>query len=216
MEIRSILKFPLVYQTYQRIVGGIHMRERCIEVLAPEAGHRVLDVGCGPAYYLKDLPQVDYHGFDTDEVYINHAKKRFADRGQFYCEPFSLAAAERLGSFDRILLMGLLHHLDDQECHHLLELLANSLRPNGILVALETIVHDDQNRLERALALGDRGQYVRRPEAFVALAKPYFGQVEGSLRDARWIPSIFWVMKLEQPLRGQAALGSSQSSPSGP
>ena len=83
------------------------MREECLRILATKEGHRVLDVGCGPAYYLADMPTVDYHGFDTDARYIEHARHRFGDRGHFYCEPFTGEQAERLGTFDRVMLMGL-------------------------------------------------------------------------------------------------------------
>lgn len=199
MGLSSLLKSPFVYESFQRLVGGVRMREECLKVLAPSAGERVLDVGCGPAYYLADMPDVDYHGFDTNERYIEHARKRFGDRGEFHCEVFGAAAAERLGSFDRIMLMGLLHHLDDAECDELLGLLARALKPGGILVALDTVLHDEQNRFEHLLASRDRGEHVRTPEGFSALGAKHFEDVEGRLSDRFWVPSIYWVMTLRTP-----------------
>lgn len=199
MNFRDVLKSPLVYRTYQGLVGGLEMRSECLRQIDVEQGDRILDIGCGPAYYLAELPPVDYHGFDTDAAYIAHARRRFAGRGQFYCEPFDKENAEALGSFDKILLMGLLHHLDDEACDGLLSLLASCLKPGGIVIALDTVVHDGQNRVERALAEGDRGEYVRQPEGFEALGRRHFGEVEGMLSNKFWIPSIYFIMKMRAP-----------------
>lgn len=199
MGLSSLLKSPFVYESFQRLVGGVHMREECLKILAPSAGDRVLDVGCGPAYYLADMPAVDYHGFDTNERYVEHARKRFGDRGEFHVEVFGPAAAARLGAFDRIMLMGLLHHLDDAECDELLGLLARALKPGGILVALDTVLHGEQNRFEHLLASRDRGEHVRSPEGFSALGAEHFEHVEGRLSDSFWVPSIYWVMTLRTP-----------------
>ena len=199
MRLAQVLKSPLVYVTYQRLVGGTRMRSVCLAELAPKAGERILDIGCGPAYYVRDLPRVDYHGFDTDEVYIEHARKRFGQRGHFYCETFTAEHAARLGPFDGVLLMGLLHHLDDEACRALLDLIARSLKPEGRAIALDTTVHQEQNRLEHLIAVQDRGQFVRRPEAYVALARESFGSVEGSLSRERLVPSVYWSMTLRAP-----------------
>lgn len=199
IDLRWILKSPLVYQTYQTLVGGIAMRDDCLRMLAAQPEERILDIGCGPAYYLPQMPRVEYHGFDTDEAYIRHARKRYGHRGNFYCAQFTSEAAQQLGKFDGVLLMGLLHHLDDDECGRLLGLLASLLRPEGRLIALDTTVHDEQNKLESWLARGDRGQYVRTPTAFTKLARQHFGQVSGHLAVQWHIPSIYWAMEMRVP-----------------
>ncbi len=204
MGVRSILKSPIVYETYQRLVGGIHMRDECLRILAPQAGQRVLDVGCGPAYYLAQMPEVEYFGFDTDERYIEHAKKKFGSRGNFRCSMFDSKVAAELGKFDRIMLMGLLHHLDDDQSSELLSLLAETLAPGGMLVALDTVVHDKQNPVERRLAEGDRGEYVRKPEGFLGLAQAHFHEVDGQLSQKFWVPSIYWIMTMSLPKFAEA------------
>ncbi len=81
MSPENVLKIPAVYMLVQRAVGADRARHECIDALAPRAGERIVDVGCGPAYYLGDLPEVDYHGFDTDERYIEWARERWGSRG---------------------------------------------------------------------------------------------------------------------------------------
>lgn len=197
---RGLLKFPLVYNTFQRLVGGTKMRSLCLELLAPKPCEKLLDVGCGPAYYLSQLPALSYFGFDTDEGYIQHARQRFGQRGQFFSEPFTAKHAESLGPFDAVILMGLLHHLGDDDCHRLLDSIASALTPGGRVIALDTVVHPKQNRAEHLLAIKDRGEYVRSPEGFLSLAKAHFSEVKGHLPESSWVPSIYWIMELAHPL----------------
>ena len=54
----------------------------------------------------------------------------------------------------------------------------------------------------------DRGEHVRTPEAFVALAREAFGEVDGEVvDDVTRVPSSFWMMRLRTPLQTQ--VGSS-------
>ena len=56
----------------------------------PSPGETVLDLGCGPAYYLGRLPRdIRYFGFDTSTRYIEHARKRWGDGPQFRDEVFT-------------------------------------------------------------------------------------------------------------------------------
>jgi 2-polyprenyl-3-methyl-5-hydroxy-6-metoxy-1,4-benzoquinol methylase len=41
--------------------------------------------------------------------------KKYGSRGSFYCQTLDDAAAKELGSFDLILMMGVLHHLDNTQ-----------------------------------------------------------------------------------------------------
>ena len=175
------------------------MRTVCLELLAVQPGERILDIGCGPAYYRKNLPEDEYFGFDTDERYIKYAQSRFAAKGTFICDEFDRQHAHTLGKFDCVILMGLLHHLDDVACSDLLALTASSLKSQGRVMALDTVIHDRQNYFERRMAESDRGQYVRRPEDFKSLAYPAFSTISGRLIHAWWIPSIYWAMILKNP-----------------
>lgn len=194
---RAILSLPSVYLGFQALVGATKMRSLCLALLQSKPGQKVVDIGCGPAYYLAELPAVDYFGFDTDARYIAHARKRFGERGRFFVEPFTQLHADTLGPFDGVLLMGLLHHLTDSECDALLSLVSRCLRPGGRVVTLDTVVHDHQGSFERWLALKDRGQYVRTPSGFEALAKLHFSDVRGTLTSLPRVPSIYYAMVLQ-------------------
>ena len=196
----SILGYPAAYVLSQRLVGATHARDLAIAALEPAAGHRILDIGCGPAYYFDRLPRCEYFGFDTDAGYIADATKRFGDRGRFFAEPYTEARRNDLPLMDRIMLMGLLHHLDDAACEGLLDLVARSLAPKGRVAALDTVLYEGQPALARFLAKNDRGDFIRQPEGFLALARERFAKVEHRiLGGTPGMVSTFLLMTFSEP-----------------
>ena len=80
-----------------------------------------------------------------------------------------------------MLLLGLLHHLSDEESSDLLELCASILAPGGRVVSVDTAFVPSQGRLSRWMSENDRGEYVRYPEQFEALAHPYFDSTHSEI-----------------------------------
>jgi SAM-dependent methyltransferase len=199
--LKSLLRHVPAYVLLQRIVGADRLRYRCIEEIRP--GETVLDVGCGPAYYFPRLPQpLNYHGFDTDAPYIDWAKERFGgENASFHCGNFDEAAARSLPPIDVVLLLGLLHHLSDEQCTGLLNLAASVLSPSGRVVSVDTCFEPTQGRISRWMSANDRGEYVREPAEFEKLALQSFGQVDGKvINDLTHVPANFWMMRMTAPL----------------
>jgi SAM-dependent methyltransferase len=196
---QSLLAHPSVYLAFQRSLRADKHRFECLRALDVQAGHTVLDVGCGPAYYLPALPKVTYHGFDTDARYIAYARQHYGHLGSFTCDMYTEESRRNLPSFDRVLLMGLLHHLDDQQATALLALIARSLRPDGIVIALDTCLDPALWPAQRWLATRDRGQHVRETKDFVRLAQQSFSSVSGSLTLEWFVPVRQWVMVMRGP-----------------
>jgi SAM-dependent methyltransferase len=204
-NVLSALRHPTLYVLAQRLVGADRARRECIAALGLRPAERLLDLGCGPAYYLDVLPAVDYHGFDTDARYIAHARARWGRRAHFRCEAFGERHLAELERFDAAMLLGLLHHLDDAEASALLGLVARALGPSGRAVALDTFVDEQQSFVARFLAERDRGRHVRHPRAFVALAEPHFARIEERrLGDTLRTPAAFFMMLLAEPRPGAA------------
>lgn len=196
----ALLSHPALYLMLQRAVRADRARYECLRELDIRPGHKVLDVGCGPAYYVDRLPaDVEYHGFDTDTRYIAWARQRFGARATFHLDTYTEAHRQRLPRFDRVLLMGLLHHLNDDEADGLLALIGRSLAPGGVVVALDTCLDDSLSRFQRWLAKKDRGQFVRETAAFHAIGERAFARVRGRLGEDHRVPVRLWIMRLEQP-----------------
>jgi SAM-dependent methyltransferase len=175
-SVKDLLSQVPLYVGLQKAVGASKLRYRCLDAASIKPGDVVVDVGCGPAYYLERLPQpLTYHGFDTDQTYIEWARKKWGDRGTFHIGIFDAEAAAEVPAPDAILLLGLLHHLSDEDSRNLLGLCADILAPGGRVVSVDTAFVPGQGRLSRWMSENDRGEYVRHPEQFEALAAPYFG-----------------------------------------
>ena len=188
------------YVLGQRLVGGDRARADCLDGLELQAGDRILDIGCGPAYYFGRLPDCEYFGFDTNAAQISVAQADFGARGRFFAEPYTAEHQRQFAPFDKVLLLGLLHHLNDADAHGLLQLVARSLKPGGRVVALDTPFYDGQSRLSRFLAKNDRGDYVRRPDEFQALAAASFEHVTSRLLGGTLLmPFAFFLMTLSGP-----------------
>ena len=67
------------------------------------------------------LPPCDYLGFDLSPEYIEQAKKRYP-KARFVCERVSQFSIAKEQSFDLVLALGIVHHLDDAEARQLFQL----------------------------------------------------------------------------------------------
>lgn len=203
---KRLLGQPPVYIAMQAVLVGDRLRDICIEKLALQPRDRVLDVGCGPAQYLDRLPDVRYHGFDTDPRYIAYARRRWSDRGEFRCEVFTEAHLAELPPVDAVLMLGLLHHLSDEDSRALLRLVAKALAPGGRVVTQDPCFEPSQGRISRWMSANDRGEYVREPAGFTALAREAFADVDGEVvSGVTRIPASYWVMRLASPIENRAA-----------
>jgi SAM-dependent methyltransferase len=198
---KDLLSHVPLYVRLQKVVGADRLRYRCLDAAKLQPGDVVIDVGCGPAYYFERLPQpLVYHGFDTDKKYIEWARDKWGDRGTFHVGVFDREAAQALPAPDAVLLLGLLHHLSDKDSSNLLELCAGILSRGGRVVSVDTAFVPGQGRLSRWMSDNDRGEFVRDPDSFKALATPYFGFtsteiVAGTSR----IPGAYVLMTLAEP-----------------
>lgn len=177
---RSILSHPLVYQTYQRIVGiDLAFKKYIREIIKPQSDCRILDIGCGEGYILNFLPEdVRYVGYDMSPAYINYAKEKFGTRGTFINERVSEMTMDSHASFDIVLATGLLHHLNDAEGAELFRIGAACLRPGGVMYTYDNAFLEGQSLLARYISSKDRGQHVRYPDQYREIGLSAFNKVD--------------------------------------
>ena len=198
---RRVLAVPLAYRAFSALVGGAAGRDVFVrDHVRARPGDRVLDVGCGPADIVGHLPDVDYTGFDMSAEYIATAKKSWGRRrARFYQKRVSEESLAEHSGFDVVLAIGLLHHLDDLEAAHLLELARAALVPGGRLVTLDGVFTRSQSAAARYLISRDRGRYVRDERGYLALAERVFPRVIPTVRsDLMRIPYTHLILECEK------------------
>lgn len=184
--IRSILSHPFFYDLNQNILGAGKSRRQLVrDHIRPREGDQLLDIGCGTAELLRYLPlNLRYVGFDLSQPYIDAARKRYGDRCRFECMDIANFEDHSIeGGADIVLAIGILHHLDDDPAQALIATAWDKLKPGGRLITIDGTLTDAQSRFARALILRDRGQNIRSPDAYRALAAHRFGEVRMSVRE---------------------------------
>ncbi len=188
--IRALLSKPLVYSTFQNLMGAkaawrnlVHQRIR------PSAGTLIIDIGCGPGDLLAYLPEgVVYWGFDISPDYIAHAQRRFGARGNFERKLLTHGELAKLPPVDVVVASGVLHHLSDSDAAALFQLAHAALKPGGRLITVDPCWEPGQNPVARYLISKDRGQNVRNRAGYDSLAAELYPNRMVEIRHKRWIP----------------------------
>ena len=204
--IRSVLSIPLVYETFQRVVGSDRVRRELIDkYVHPRAGLRVLDIGCGPGDLINYLPGVEYTGLDLSASYIASARRRFGDRGRFYAARVSDLDPAELGQFDVVIAKSLLHHIDEDEALHLFDSASAVLAEGGQLVTLDAAYTPEMSRASHFVVSRDRGQSILTPDGYEALARRAFRDVEVTVyHNLLRMPYTHIIMRSSSPVHTQA------------
>jgi SAM-dependent methyltransferase len=144
----------------------------------------VLDVGCGMGDAMRHLNAFRaYHGFDTDCRAIEAFRNKYSDtRVKLYnreCTRYDIKALAPT----KCVLIGVLHHLDDQAAVQLLHAFAHAPRLRAA-VTVDTI-YLRRKWINNSLAVLDRGRHVRTVDAYQLL----FEQAGLRVLEKFWITS---------------------------
>lgn len=120
-------------------------RELLRSVLEEAGAKRILDAGCGPASFLRDLPldRLDAYGFDLTPSMVDEARRVLGERGvasehvwlgsvldpEAYAPPGVLDR----GSVDAVVCCGVLPHVPEHADTIVLENLRDAVRPGGTI-----------------------------------------------------------------------------------
>jgi SAM-dependent methyltransferase len=196
---RGALSFPVVYDSYQSLVGAPRCHRRFIaDMVRPKAGDRVLDIGCGVGASVRYLPAgIRYVGIDISEAYVARARADYAGRGDFFCVDAGSVTAETLGQFDLAFSFGVLHHLSDEIAARVIELVRKVVRPGGRFVTIDPCYVAGQNAIAKLIIDNDRGEFVRDSDGYRRLMAG-LGDVSATVHhDLLRIPYTQIVMQVE-------------------
>lgn len=173
---------PSVYSLLRKAMGGEGYWRRLVhEVARIEPGERVLDIGCGPAHVIEQLPDgASYTGLDNNDRCIRQARRRYGGAAAFV-EADAATVGELTGEFDTVLAMGLLHHLCDRDARAMLAGAARLLAPGGRLVTADVVATRDSSPSAAWLLARDRGDHVREAAGYRALIEDSFEAVDSAV-----------------------------------
>lgn len=119
----------------------------------------VLDLGCGTGYITKFFPKSKYLGLDIDKQALNYAKKR--NKNYKFIEGNAVFFRTKQ-KFDLIVIIGVLHHLNDFESNKALTNVSKKLTKRGRVIIIEAVPPINKyNLLSKFLRSLDRGHFIR-------------------------------------------------------
>lgn len=132
-------------------------------------GKTILDLGCGTGILAPLFPKNGYLGVDIVNELIEYAKNQHPG--------YSFRAVDatklRLGKkFDYIMVVGVIHHLDDSQVKKFIETIDIHLKKDGRALIIEAIPPIFKwNLLGTINRKMDRGAYIRRLDDYVRFAE---------------------------------------------
>ena len=171
--VASLTRFASVYRLWQ----APFVKDKLAPLLRRgemASARRVLDVGCGPGTNAPSFAHADYVGIDISQVYIDTARRLYP--GTFLTADVRTYQPSPGDEFDFVLVNSLLHHLETESVHHILQCVHGQLAGDGHVHILELVL-PEQRSIARLLAKADRGEYPRPLETWRQLFRDVFEEV---------------------------------------
>jgi SAM-dependent methyltransferase len=132
----------------------------------------VLDFGCGRGALCPTFDPAHYVGFDIIPSFAAYARRTNPDYN------FSVMDGTRLAfqadEFGRVVIVGVLHHLDDSLTGQALAEIRRVLRPDGKCLIIEAIpTKERRNVIGRFIRSMDAGAFIRPVSEWVSLLEQH-------------------------------------------
>ena len=138
-----------------RVRRGV-FRRTVRRVAGDLAGKRVLDVGVGTGFYVErwtELGVRDITGIDLTDVAVRGLSERYPEHRFVQADITAGTGDLPPESFDAISIMDVLFHVvDDERYERAFANLHSLLRPGGVLVFTENLLHGDWHRSQHQVS----------------------------------------------------------------
>lgn len=179
-----LVERPFIFSLLRKIIELNFVKEKKIisNFFDLSSKKKILDIGCGPGEFAKLFNNLDYHGIDISDIYIKYASKN--NKGNFQVMDATDLKFPN-NSFDYILIMAILHHLDDRAMNKVLSEAKRVLRPGGKLLIMEDAnVVELENLFVKFFQKFDYGDFIRTPKEYQeAISKVFTISQAGTFRN---------------------------------
>ena len=167
------------------------------KIINSRPNDRVLEIACGPALILDYLFDIDYLGIDSNQQHLDYASKKYSDRKHTTFINADIFTYDFLqhGNFDKILMLGFLHHLSNKELKTLLPIVASLLNKKNEQTKLVTFdpVRTKYHFLSNKLCDLDVGRYDRYDYEYRNIINKYFHIKQSNIITSRTKASVYIV-----------------------
>lgn len=129
----------------------------------------VLDLGCGPGEFSPLFEKKNYIGIDVNKKDIVYASKK-------YDKKFLVADAKKLpfadSYFNKILVMGVFHHLSEVDCLFVMSEINRVLKDRGEVLVMEDT--KSNSILTKFIHYLDQGNFIRHQQEWEKLFNAKF------------------------------------------
>jgi len=164
---------PKIFIRLRRLLENNFTAQKNVikKYLTVRDSEKILDIGCGTGEFSVFFKPENYTGIDIEPAYINYAKKNYQGK-------FLLGDATRLpfseNSFDRAVILGVLHHLNDSLCHKIFIEMKRALNSGARILIMEDVSGAGDGWLTKKLHSFDKGGYIRTAEEYQILLQTHF------------------------------------------
>jgi len=176
MKLAQVFDNAKLYEIFQFIVGKRETHEIIRnEILKPDQIMNVLDFGCGIGYHSVLFKSSHYLGIEPLEACIAIANKKYASsRVKFELGNHSLLESLPNDSFDLVIAIGVLHHIDEKIFGEFVEQAFRILKPGARLTTFDPVFHSKQSKISEWVVKRDRGSWVRTEDGYTQVIKRTF------------------------------------------
>lgn len=136
----------------------------------------VLDLGCGTGVLSEMFNSASYLGLDINQRYICWARK--VHPGYQFLAMDGQRMNLKSGSFDTVIIGGVIHHLEDEDARSLLSEAKRVLHPTGRMVLWEDVpTQRPYNWIGKLIQRLDFGEYIRSEREYIQIVRSVFEHI---------------------------------------
>lgn len=178
MKIADVFNNARLYELFQFWIGRRGLSEIVHhKIIKPQGVKKILDFGCGIGYHSTEFPNSEYLGIEPLQGCVDKANKMFKNsKNSFILGDHTTLKSIPDSSFDLIIAIGVLHHINDSIFDEFIRESHRILKSGGRLTTLDPVYHKNQSLISKWVVSRDRGNWVRNVDGYLGPIRKMYRQ----------------------------------------